>query len=291
LKSSGVYPKIKVLPIFKRNGFKGKFHNLRPVALLDNIVTDSMSETLIKAKQFSLLYERNERSHKVSKYWAAIKICMRNNYIVKDGRSYLDYLDLLVKFKKDVKNPQFVCPKDFHTAHQLYVQKQKLIDDKIAERRQRERQAELELREQRDRLKILKNSIKYKRRIAPYAGLNFTDGDISIVPLLTVQQFKDEGQMLVHCIYINAYYKEENSLLLSARVNNVVTETVEVSLKYFVIKQARGFNNLLTKFNDAIRKIVIKNMLHIKKIAKSIQKIKKHSLQESEDLNKKAHAA
>ena len=48
------YPKVRVLPIFRRNGFKGSFHNATPFRFLHSLLTDSKVETLLKAKQYAV---------------------------------------------------------------------------------------------------------------------------------------------------------------------------------------------------------------------------------------------
>lgn len=286
VRTKGVYPEVKVLPIFKRNGFRGKFHNLRPVALLDNIMTDTMSETLIKAKQYALLYERNERSGKVSRFWKSIKICMRNKYIVKEGSLYLDYLYLLDYFNKDLSNAKYCCPKNLKKEHDYYMAKKKVIDDRLAaERAERDRERNLEY-QRKEKLRILKSSLLYKKRIKAFSSLIIQKDNIVIVPMLSVEQFKEEGDLLKHCIYSNKYYNQEKSLILSARIDGLITETIEVSLKSFEVLQCRGKNNSPTAFNKNIIEIMEKNMDKVKKIVSQIKK--QHSLEKSENLHEAA---
>lgn len=42
------YPRIRVIPELKRNGFKGEFHNLQPFELFCELLKNNQAETLIK---------------------------------------------------------------------------------------------------------------------------------------------------------------------------------------------------------------------------------------------------
>src|SRR5205823_8658876 len=81
-----VFPKVQCLPVYKRNGFKGRFGALTPYELFGHILTNSRAETLLKANQFALLAASigYNHGHQVSRYWNSVKICLRNNYVVKD---------------------------------------------------------------------------------------------------------------------------------------------------------------------------------------------------------------
>ena len=74
------------------------------------------------------------------------------------------------------------------------------------------------------------------------------------------------GDELEHCIFTNRYYEKEHSLMLTAKVKGKLTETIEVNLDTMEVAQARGYNNLPTKYNSNIIKIVEKNMKSIIKI-------------------------
>lgn len=94
---SFVQPNKKVLPVVKRNGFKGKFYGIAPQILFKAILFDSIAETLLKANQHDMLYYhiRNTSLNPMGIYWNAIKICIRNNYQIKDTKLWIDYIDLL----------------------------------------------------------------------------------------------------------------------------------------------------------------------------------------------------
>lgn len=49
-----IYPKKMILPIIKRNGFKGTLYGLRAHLMLSAILRNSHCETLLKSKQINL---------------------------------------------------------------------------------------------------------------------------------------------------------------------------------------------------------------------------------------------
>ncbi len=127
-----MWPKLNMLPIYRKHGFTQKIDGISPFAMFRNIIKDSISETLIKAKQYGFLAARvGNKYNEVSKHWPSIKIVMRANYLVKEQEvnNYLDYLDLLVYFKKDTRNAKFVCPKNLKQAHDQLVAKKTEIED------------------------------------------------------------------------------------------------------------------------------------------------------------------
>ncbi|MEJ6982397.1 PcfJ domain-containing protein [Pedobacter sp. P351] len=271
---SKIYPKMKYLPIYKRNGFKGNFGESTPFDIFNYILKDSKAETLIKTKQYSLLDVRfSSKSEKIEKFWNSIKICIRNGYIVKDALTFLDYLQLLEFFKKDLYNSKFVCPENLKQVHDKLVAKKRKIDRLIQIQQDKEFEARRALEKQREREERISrmdaDQLEYVSTKSYYFRLQFTDGDLTIKVLESVQEFLLEGDTLNHCVFTNEYYKEEDSLILSARINGVSIETIEVSLSELRIIQSRGKNNQPTAHSERVRKLVQKNMRHIAKISKS----------------------
>ena len=73
---------------------------IAPQVLFKAILSDSIAETLLKANQCDMLYYhiRNTSLNPTGSYWNAIKICIRNNYEIKDAKLWIDYIDLLQYF-------------------------------------------------------------------------------------------------------------------------------------------------------------------------------------------------
>ena len=85
---------------------------------------------------------------------------------------------------------------------------------------------------------------------ANFLNLTFTDGLLFVHVLQSVDEFYEEGKEMQHCVFSNAYYNKEYSLILSATINGKRIETIEVSLKTFQIVQSRGLCNANTEYHD-----------------------------------------
>lgn len=245
------YPTIKVIPELKRNGFDGDLHNLTPQELFPAILTDSRAETLIKAGQYPMLRHYLHRTFNIGDYWASIKICIRNGYTISDGSMWCDMIDLLRHFGKDTHSPKYVCPTDLKAEHDWLVRKRD---------RQRERE---QLKERKQEAK--KYEKEYRKLKGKFFGIVFTDGTLNIRVLESVAEFAEEGTVMHHCVWSNSYYLKKNFLILSATIDGVRIETIEVSLKTFKVVQSRGTCNQNTAYHDRIINLVDSNMSLIRK--------------------------
>lgn len=104
-----------MLPILKRNGLKGSFHNMQPRDVIEGLLKNNMFETLWKCRQYSLLralaFGWNAGYNDVDKM-TAVKVILHHDYKVTDGKMWLDMIDMLQRAQKDIRNPKFVCPDD-----------------------------------------------------------------------------------------------------------------------------------------------------------------------------------
>ncbi|MBB6236533.1 transcription elongation factor Elf1 [Pedobacter sp. AK013] len=250
--ADSIYPKVKVLPIYKRNGFTAKIKRTYPYSLFMNILTDSKVETLIKSKQFDLLATRlGSKKHLIDQYWNSIKICIRQKYIIKDAGVWLDYLELLRYFERDLRSPKYTCPKNLHQAHNQLVTKKRLV--------QKLKEAD-KMRQQ-----IATAEPIYKLEKEKFFGLRFSDGNLTIKVLESVREFMEEGDTHHHCIFTNKYYKNKYSLCFSAQIKGVSVETIEVNIDSMKIIQSRGMQNKPSKFHDRIIELLNANLPLIKK--------------------------
>ncbi len=242
-----IYPKQEVIPQLKKCGYKKHIHNINPFLLFRTLLNDNRMEVLFKTGQISLFKEFFfEKWRKMDKYWAAIRICIRNNYKVKDAIQWLDYMDLLIHFGKDLHNAHYVCPVDINREHDVLMN----------------RKNKQEAREEKEKnfKKFLENEPKYKEAKENFFGLQFSDGLIRVRVLESVEEIMIEGKALHHCVYTNNYYLKDDSLILSATTEDGYRlETVEVSLSRMEIKQCRGLCNKTTKYHNRILKLVEKN--------------------------------
>ena len=242
----------RVLPVIRRNGFKGEFYDICPTDLFKLLLNNPKAETLIKTRQFDLL-KHLDRGGKI-KHWHAVNICNRNGYIVKDASLWCDYIDLLEYFGLDTHNAHYVCPADLNREHNRLLQKKNL------------REAKKELAEK------IKEAKKYEKKYAKdkgrFFGIEFGDDYITVSVLESVAQIAQEGTVMHHCVYTNGYYKKPESLILSAHDNegNRI-ETVEINLKTFKVVQSRGVCNKMTDYHERIVSLCDKNMHKIKSAA------------------------
>ena len=250
-----VYPK-KYHPdsTFKTEYRKyGIDHNLRGLTFLEAIKLlpeSPMAETLLKAKQYSLLERLNDHYSSTYHYWPSIKICLRNKYKIKDVKIWFDYLDLLRYFNKDLRSAHYVCPKNLNKEHDKLVKRKRRAQDKLNAEKKRK--------------KLLEDTKIFNELKSKFFGIVFSDGKIKVRVLETVEQVMEEGDILHHCVFTNGYFKRPDSLILSATVNGKKTETVEVSLKELKVVQCRGLQNSNSEYHDRIISLVNKNMHLIK---------------------------
>lgn len=243
---SKYHPDSTFMPEYKLYGIDSKLQGATFLEAIKIFPVNPKAETLLKTKQFQLLAHCCVNSTHIERYWPSIRICIRNKYIIKDTKLWIDYLDLLRYFNKDLHNAHYVCPINIKKEHDTLVVKKR----RVQEREEAERK----------RKKAIENEKKFKKLKSKFFGLSFTDGLIKIKMLESVQEFIKEGDIMHHCVFTNQYYLKSNSLILSARIKNKPIETIEVDLKKLDIIQSRGICNNNTKYHDRIIKLVKKNM-------------------------------
>jgi len=248
---SKTHPKAQILPIFRRNGFKGDFHYISPIKFFTELLLSPNFETLLKAKQYSLLrYSMDRATHY---RWSSIRICIRNKYTVTDASMWIDYLDLLTYFRKDVRNAAYICPKSLKAEHdRLMLKKKKKQAIESAENKRKH----LEQAEE-----------QYMLEKAKFFDIKLSEGDLNIVVLANVAEFMKEGDELHHCLFINKYYAKANSLIMSARKDEKSIETIEVALDRMEIVQSRGLCNQNSEYHDQIISLVRNNLTAIAQVA------------------------
>ncbi|MEE0574496.1 MAG: PcfJ domain-containing protein [Paraprevotella clara] len=244
-----IYPKSKAIDTLRRNGFDGDFHGIVPTSLIPALLSDSRAETLMKAGQYQMLRHYLKSSFDMERYWASVKICIRNGYTIPDGSMWRDYIDLLQHFGKDTNSPKYVCPQDLKAEH-----------DKWVEKRNRQR-----IREQTEeqRMKAVEDEKEYLKAKGIFFGLVFTDSLICVKVIESVEEMILEGKAMHHCV--GGYHRRKDSLIFSATINGKRIETVEVSLKTLQVVQSRGVCNSNTEYHDRIITLVENNAELIRK--------------------------
>lgn len=247
-----VYPTAKALAVLKRNGFKGSFYGIAPQVLLTAVLKDSHAETLLKMGQTDFLrHYLTSHSQYIRENWQAVKTCIRSGYKVTDFTMWEDYISLLRWFRKDLSLADLVCPENLEREHD------RLMDRKLRiQRRQhiRELRAEIE-----------QAQAAYEQQKKPFFGLEFEKDNLRISVMESVRDFLDEGDALRHCVFANEYYKKRNSLILSAKYNEIPVETIEVALPSLEVVQCRGNKNRASPHHKKILRLLNQNLNEIEK--------------------------
>lgn len=213
---------------------------------------------------------------------SAVKIAIRHgkaDYIYDS--LWWDMLDSIIYLKKDVRNPSVVCPENLREAHDKWLKsadnKKKKMEDRmtklrlIAEEKMQLRYLEQAAKaEEENKKKAEAMANVYVARRKQFFDIDIKDGVIDIQVLKSVQEFFEEGKEMCHCVFANGYYdvnKKPNCLILSAKVNGLRMETIEVDLSSFTIVQCHGKHNINSALHDAILNLVRENMWQIKSCA------------------------
>ena len=242
---SQIYPKFKATEALRRNGFKNDFHDIAPTVLIPALLSDSRAETLIKAGRTEHLKYFLDNSRAFDACWQSYKVATRNGYDIEDISIWCDYVDMLRRLGKDIHSPKYVCPTDLHREHDL---RQNEL------RRQREKEEK-----EKKRKKAMEDEERFKELKSKFFGIRFTDGAIQVHVLESVQEHLDEGVTMHHCVFDNAYYLKENSLILSATIEGRRIETIEVNLDTLKVVQSRGVCNKNTEYHEQIVSLVNAN--------------------------------
>lgn len=249
-------------PILKRNGLKGSFHDMQPRDVIEGLLKNNMFETLWKCKQYPLLHTLAfdwNRDYNNTNKMAAVKVVLRHNYHVTDGRMWVDMINLLERAHRDVRNPKFICPADLKKAH-----------DEALELYHRHEERQRKIRERKKLLEDKKAVKQYEVARKRFKGMVISDGKVVIKVLPTVNAVMQEGEAMHHCVFAVGYHKRLDSLLLTAKINGKRVETIEVDLKRYQLVQSRGVCNQNSKHHDEIVNLVNKNMNVIRKFNKVV---------------------
>ena len=254
-----VYPKVKLLPILRRNGLRTSFHGVTPARMIRAILGENKyAEMLLKTKQYGMLDFYMHRGC-LSHPWA-VNICNRNGYIIKDGSMYDDYLHLLDYFHLDTHNANYVCPKNLKKEHDKLMERKRNIEEMARVKWERI----LRMKKEKE---LKKNIALFWKKIQPFLGMEIREEGIVIRPLESVTQFYQEGKAMHHCVYDAEYYKKSDCIILSAQKEGRRLETVEISLKTFEIVQSRAIYNGVSLYHDKIIELVNRNMWMIRRAA------------------------
>lgn len=257
-------PGVRVLPNFKKAGYKG-FGLLNQEDTF-SCFSNPYLEALYKAqpageKLSEELRQALDNSARICQHWRSIRIALKHGIDFKKVHiaDYLDYLGNLRFINRDVRSPRWLVPQDFGRANAEVV---RLVTNK-QDKARRKRDEENERKAFEAALKDEKKFLMEKQR---YLGLVFEGGGIIIRPLQNITDFRNEANVMHHCVFSNGYYRMPNSLILSARdATGARLETIEVNLNSFQVVQSRGKYNGKTEYHEQILAIMQKAAPAIKR--------------------------
>ena len=246
-----LYPCYTLIPKLRRNGMKGSFIGIAPQKLMKALLSDSRVETILKCGRKRDLKHFFCHPLDLDFCWPSYRIALRTGYYIEDVEMWVDYLRLLDRCGKDLRNAHYVCPADLKAEHDRYLNKANML-------REQEKRTE-QIRRARE------NEARFKELKGKFFGLEFTDGTIVIRVLDSVEAYYEEGNALHHCVGQSEYYLKPDSLVFSARIEDRRVETVELSLETFRVLQSRGLCNKDSEYHDRIIDLVNRNVGLVRK--------------------------
>lgn len=245
-----LYPKIKVIPELKRNGFDGNFHDIHPVSYFSMLLSAPQAETLLKEGNIGMLKYMARNTAEVKHFWASYIIAKRHGYEIPHLSTWYDYLRMLERFGRDTHSPKLIMPSNLFDAHDEYMRKVN---------RQREKE-----RREADRIKALENEAKFKELKGRFIGLVFTDNEIEIKTLDSVDEYYNEGTTQHICVGTSQYYLKAESLVFSARIDGKIVATVEIDLKTLKVIQCRAACNKVSEYRERIENTIANHRKEIR---------------------------
>ncbi len=264
-----VYPKMRILPQLKRNGFKGDFHDISPVRLFRALLSDPRVETLLKGGEIECMKYFLVNPRAADECWASYLIAKRHKYQIDNLSIWCDYLRMLKKLGQDLRNPKNICPEDFIAAHDNATRKVEAIHEKERAAARRRWEIEKREREQQRQLQRKKDAEDFIVNKSKFFGLVISDEEISVKVLESIDEYYNEGKIQHICVFGSEYYKKANSLILSARIGDEIIETVEVDLRTLKVVQCHGKYNQDTEYHDRIITLVESNAEQIRQRMKA----------------------
>lgn len=228
------YPKMKFTDKFKYCGYNKKIA-LSAISYFETYLKYPKIEIFAKLGRGDFInYFYQHKNKDLDKYSKAIKTVIKTKYKPKKIDIWIDYLDALLYFNKDISSPKYCCPKDLLKAHDTWLDKKDWFVNE-------------------------KDYVNYRSRVEKFKGIDIGKDNISIVVIPNIEQMKHEARLLKLCYITSKYYNSENSLILSARVDGEPTEGIEISIDTQKVIQIRGKGNEDSPYHEQIESLVNKN--------------------------------
>lgn len=243
-----VYPRYKVIPALKRNGFDKCMLDVdcHTYLYMRALLRDPRIETLMKAGHIQLVKYFINNPTQLEKSWSSLKIAIRSNYVPSDMATWCDLLRLLEKFGCDVRSTKYICPDNLKGTHDYWLSKVTKLEEK------RRKQEMLE--------RALKREAEFYATKSIYFGIVFSDSEIEVSVLDSIEAYKEEGDAMHHCVFRCSYFDRPDSIILSAhdKSGNRI-ETVEFSITQSKVIQCHGHHNQDSDYHDRIINLVNSN--------------------------------
>lgn len=112
--------------------------------------------------------------------------------------------------------------------------------------------------------KAQEREASFKEQKEKFFGIRINDGEIEVKVLESVEEYRQEAESQHICLFSAAYDQRESSLILSARIDGRIIETIEVDLRTLRVVQSRGVCNQNTDYHDRIINLINANAHLIK---------------------------
>lgn len=261
------YGRTSITPKVKQHGFNGVPKGVPADEYIVALLCDPNVEQLRKMNQTSVMLAA--MSHPIHQQeMQAVKICNRHKYLIRDAGLWLDMLHALQQLGKDIHNPKFICPDNLQESHDYWIAKNN-----------KRKAAEAYARKLKD---ARESEEAYRNKKGNYLGIRFDADGIHVKPLQTVSEFAEEGEAMHHCVFSNAYYEKETSLILGVRDNEGHRlATVELSLRDKRILQCRAKCNQVPERDQEIRDLIMANVGKIEKAEREASKLRCAALEDA----------
>lgn len=176
------YPKIKIIQSLRVDVVGNKFFNMSPAKCISRFLSLPQLETIMKNDDTAVFRHFFYNPNDCRMCWASYKIAKRHHYGIESIGTWCDYIKMLKTFKKDVRNPYYICPDDLRQAHDTYVRKVRAIEERKRREADIRRKEQEALKEQKDREKFIKLKSKF-------FGLVISDGEIVVRVLESVEEY------------------------------------------------------------------------------------------------------
>ena len=233
-------PCYKVLPQVIRNGFDGKFYDINPIRLIAVLLSNPMAETMMKAGDVDIMkyFLTNPRTCDIC--WNSYKIAKRHGYTLNNISMWCDYIrmlnDLGGGYSQSQKHlsprPQRRARCD-NTTHQCQTK-----GSRRKNATKRNRKAWTWATEVTQRKGNEDTFIALKSK---FFGLSNNRQRVDNKGAWKHRRITmKKGNSRTSAWFGAGYYRKENTLILSAKIDGQIVETVEIDLRTLKVVQCHG---------------------------------------------------